>query len=260
MSSNILDKIVGKKAASLARRKQELPLENLIEACGRKTRSRRDFRKSIKNRGRVSVIAEVKKASPSAGIIRKDFNPAAIIKEYERSGVDAISVITEEDYFLGSPDMLSLVKSCSTRPSLMKDFLIDQYQLHEAVYLDADCVLLIAKLLRGDMLAVFIQKAEELQLPSLVEVHDAGELDRALSAGARIIGINNRNLDTFEVDIRITLELASSIPDNVIKVSESGIKAREDIAALYSAGIDAVLVGESLMRADDIGSRLKELF
>ncbi len=259
MRANILDKIAEKKALRVMEQKRILPVERLAELRGPDALPRRDFRKAVKNEGRISVIAEVKKASPSAGVIRKDFNPADIIKEYESSGADAISVITEEDYFMGSPDILPLVKSLSRRPALMKDFIIDEYQLHSAVFYGADCVLLIAKLLGGEKLAGFIRRAEELGLDSLVEVHDMSELDCALSAGAGIIGINNRDLDTFEVDMETTMELVPRIPASAVKVSESGIKTRDDIDRLYSAGVDAVLIGESLMRADDIGARLREL-
>lgn len=259
MSSSILDRIAGKKAETVSRQKQRLPLKALLETSPVRNYSKRDFGSSIKNEGRASVIAEVKKASPSAGVIRKNFNPVEIIKNYEKSGADAISVITEEDFFLGSPDTLRLVKKLSGCPALMKDFIIDEYQLYAAASMGADCVLLIARLLPGGKLADFVCKAAELNMDSLVEVHDGKELDSALGAEAKIIGINNRNLETFEVDIRTTLDIAPGIPEGVIKVSESGISTKDDVKKLYSAGIDAVLIGEVLMRAEDPGAKLREL-
>ncbi len=259
MSSNILDRIAGKKAETVSRQKQRLPLEALLKASPSRNSSGPDFCAGIKNEGRISIIAEVKKASPSAGVIRKNFNPAEIIREYEKAGADAISVITEEDFFMGSPDTLRLAKEISGRPALMKDFVIDEYQLYAAAGMGADCVLLIAKLLQGVKLADFVRRAAELNMDSLVEVHDCRELDRALGAGAKIIGINNRNLETFEVDIETTMDIAPRIPGGVIKVSESGIRTRDDVKNLYSAGLDAVLIGEILMRAEDPGARLREL-
>jgi indole-3-glycerol phosphate synthase len=260
MSSNILEKIRASKLERLEQLKKELPFGKLLELNASKDKAeKRNFGESIKNKGRISLIAEIKKASPSAGIIRNEFNPGEIAQEYERAGADAVSVLTEEKYFKGSLDNLALVKTLTKSPVLMKDFIIDEYQLYQALEYGADCVLLIVKLLTEKAVMRFVKKAEELGLETLVEAHNQNEIEIAEGSGAKIIGINNRNLETFETDIKTTLGLAKIIPGKTIKVSESGIKNAEDIKKLYSEGIDAVLVGEILMRSGDIGLKMKEL-
>ncbi len=260
MSCNILDKIIERKRLSLIESKRSLPLKKLIEFNdSQKNRIARDFKKSLQNPGRISLIAEVKKASPSAGVIREDFDPGMIIARYEASSVDAISVITEENFFMGSPDSLALVKSFSSKPALMKDFVIDEYQIHSALCWGADAVLLIAKILSAEKLKGFISLSKELGLDCLVEAHDAPDIEKAAGAGAEIIGINNRDLETFNVDINTSVSLLGYIPGYAVKVSESGIRSKSDINALREAGADAVLAGEVLMRSADIAYGVKKL-
>jgi indole-3-glycerol phosphate synthase len=260
MSSNILEIIKESKIESLKKRKKELPLDKLMALNTEgKLLEKRHFGKAVKNKGRISLIAEIKKASPSAGLIREEFNPAEIAKEYERAGSDAVSVLTEEKYFKGCMDNLAEVKKITKSPVLMKDFIIDEYQLHMAVNYGADCVLLIVRLLTDAVLSEFIQKAESLGLEALVEAHNQREIETAVGAGAKIIGINNRNLESFETNITNTFELAKNIPAGIIKVSESGIKEFDDIRGLSSEGIDAVLIGETLMRSIDIKLKIREL-
>ncbi len=260
MSFSILDQIVARKKKRVEGLKESMPLEMLIEYNRLNKKSRKgNFKGALKNRDRISIIAEVKKASPSAGVIREDFDPVSIIKTYDSMPVDAVSVITEEDFFKGSIETLALVERLSDKPALMKDFIIDEYQLHDALRWDADCVLLIAKILAPELLEEFISKSKRLGLDSLVEVHSRSELDAAVSAGAEIVGINNRNLETFEVDIETTINLIDHVPEHIVRVSESGVRTGDDIKRLFASGVDAVLIGEVLMRSKDISLKLREL-
>ncbi|MBN2105995.1 MAG: indole-3-glycerol phosphate synthase TrpC [Deltaproteobacteria bacterium] len=209
--------------------------------------------------GQAAVIAEVKKASPSKGVIREQFDPVAIAREYEAHGAAAISVLTEQRFFQGSPGYLPAIRKQVCIPVLRKDFLFDIYQIYEARSLGADALLLIAAILEKDKLCELLCLTRELGMDALVEVHTREELDRVLATGARIIGINNRNLSTFKTDIATTVELVRGIPDDRIVVSESGIGSRADILMLSSAGVDAFLIGESLMRQESPGARLAEL-
>jgi indole-3-glycerol phosphate synthase len=207
----------------------------------------------------LSFICEVKKASPSKGVIAGDFPYLRIAQEYEAAGAAAISVLTEPEHFLGDPRYLQEIAAEVTIPVLRKDFVIDAYQLYEAKIWGAQAVLLICALLDTDTLAGYIKIAGELGISALVEIHDEAEAEQALAAGARIIGINNRDLNTFNVDLGVTARLKKLIPAGVITVTESGIKSPDDIRALKDTGIDAVLIGESLMRAPDKKQFLTEL-
>jgi indole-3-glycerol phosphate synthase len=201
----------------------------------------------------------VKKASPSAGVLRAGFDPIGIAKTYAGAGAAAISVLTDAPFFQGSLEDLSAIRAAVTTPLLRKDFILDRYQFLEARLAGADAVLLIAEILKGRDLSVLVKEAGELGLQTLVELYDAENLQRVLDSGARMIGVNNRNLRTFETRLEHTLELADRVPADRCLVSESGIRSRADVARLHQAGVKAVLVGETLMRAGDIGKKLREL-
>lgn len=205
------------------------------------------------------MIAEVKKASPSKGLIRPDFEPVTIAKTYESAGASAISVLTDEKYFQGSIEYLKSIRQAVDLPLLRKDFVIDAYQIYEARAAGADAILLIVAALSREQLVEFGGLARELGMGALIEVHTAEELDVALSTDEPIIGINNRNLQTFETTLDTTIELASRIPSDRVIVSESGIFTRADVERLTAAGVDAILVGESLMREPDPGVKVREL-
>jgi indole-3-glycerol phosphate synthase len=219
----------------------------------------RDFTGALTQPEGIAVIAEVKKASPSAGVIRADFDPVAIARTYEAHGAAAISVLTDSEFFQGSLAYLSAIHSAVNCPILRKDFILDRYQLLEARAAGADAVLLIAECLLGDKLATLQRQAVELGLHTLIELHDAEQLPRVLDAGGPVIGINNRDLRSFTTRIEHTLELLPRIPPDHIVVSESGIGSHGDLLRLAAAGAKAVLVGESLMRAPDIGRALDAL-
>ncbi|MFB0505568.1 MAG: indole-3-glycerol phosphate synthase TrpC, partial [Thermodesulfobacteriota bacterium] len=206
-----------------------------------------------------SIIAEVKRHSPSKGRIRQDFDPLQIAILYQENGAAAVSVLTDKEFFEGDRTYLSGIRKVVDLPLLRKDFIIDPYQIYETRILGGDALLLIARLLAKEQLREYIRLAESVGLSPLVEVHTREELDKALASGAQIIGINNRNLETFSTDLRITRDLAPCIPGDRLVVSESGINTREDIETLTKAGIHSFLVGEALMRAADIGGKLREL-
>jgi indole-3-glycerol phosphate synthase len=206
-----------------------------------------------------AVIAELKKASPSKGLIRADFNAPKLAADLESAGAAALSVLTDEQFFQGSLHNLELASAATCIPCLRKDFIVDEFQLFEARACRADAILLIVAALEQDQLVALKQRARELQLDALVEVHDATELDRALSGGCDLIGVNNRNLHTFEVTLNTSFDLVKRIPAGVIKVAESGIDSATDIARLRDAGFDAFLIGESLMRAANPGEALRKL-
>ena len=198
--------------------------------------------------GKLALIAEVKKASPSAGVIVESFDPVAIAKNYARAGVEAISVLTDERFFQGHLGYLGLIRDEVRQPLLRKDFILDPLQIMEAAMAGADAILLIVAALTQDELNFLLETAVLYQLDALVEVHTLAELDRALETPARIVGINNRNLATFEVDLSVTENLSEQVPDEIVLVSESGIKTAEDLARIKACGVDAVLIGEALMR------------
>jgi indole-3-glycerol phosphate synthase len=208
--------------------------------------------------GQVNLIAEVKKASPSRGSFLKDMNPASLASSYQYNGARAVSVITEERYFQGSPHYINEVKENIQIPILRKDFIIDERQLYESRLLGADAILLIARLLPGRLLQL-VELAQHLGMEALVETHDRDELKQALDTPTRIIGINNRNLQTFQVDINLCLELISLVPEGIYCIAESGISSVTDMLALESHGFKGALVGEALVTAADIGSKTREL-
>jgi indole-3-glycerol phosphate synthase len=252
----MLDKLTAAARVATERRRRLVPEAELVrqaEACPVPP----DFRQALLGQG-VAVIAEVKKASPSRGVIRPDFDPVAIALDYAESGADAISVLTEEEYFLGSPEYLkriALATGGQRMPLLRKDFITEDYQVYEARAWGAGAVLLIAGILEASRLKSLLALSRELGLAALVEVHDEAETGRAVEADAGIIGINNRDLKTFQVDIRTTERLRPLVPDDRLVVTESGITGRQDVVYLDGLGIDAVLVGEALMR----GLPLREL-
>ncbi len=219
----------------------------------------RDFAAALAGEGEIRLIAEIKRASPSKGVIRRDFNARAIAKGYADAGAAVISVLTDERFFQGSLQHLELVRGVVSIPLLRKDFILDPYQLWEARLAGADAVLLIVAMLSDDELSSLLFEADELGLAALVEVHDEDDLDRALANDTRVIGINNRNLDTFEVDTKTTERLRRLIPEQKIIVSESGITKRDDLLRLQELGIHAALVGETLMRSPDPGKKAAEL-
>ena len=254
----ILDEIVARKWQEVAAAKaatSDAELERLVAdrpPC-------RGFAAALRRPGEVAVIAEVKKASPSAGVIRPDFDPVAVARTYERHGAACLSVLTDADFFQGSRADLRAVRAAVSLPVLRKDFVLDRRQLLEARADGADAALLIAEILPGDRLATLHREAVALGLDVLVELHDADQLPRVLDAGATLVGINNRDLRTFQTRLDHTLDLLPRVPAGVTVVSESGIRDRADLDRLAAAGASAVLVGESLMRSADIGAALDAL-
>ena len=256
----ILEKIVADSRAELEARKKSLPLEELKKAV-LAAPAPLDFAAALCGDD-IQLIAEIKKASPSKGIIRHDFNPEEIAQIYAGNGAAAISVLTEARYFQGNLDHLKAVRTAlgtDCLPLLRKDFIYDSYQVYETRACGADALLLIVAILDPQQLSGLLNLSHELGMTCLVEVHNEAELEVALSSGARIIGVNNRDLNTFAVDLAVTGRLRPLIPPDRIVVSESGIKNRSDIARLREWGVNAVLVGESLMSAPDIAVRMKEL-
>lgn len=240
----ILEDIVNYKIKQLEEEKKQLPLyefeHKIIDIATR------DFKASL-SKDRISIIAEIKKASPSKGVIKADFNAEAIGKVYEKINIDAISILTEKEFFKGKDEYIRLVEAVTTKPLLRKDFIVDEYQIFQAKYIGADAILLIVSVLKGK-LKNFYKLAKELGLQCLVEVHNREELEIALEAEADIIGVNNRNLKDFTVNIKNTEELIKFVPKDKIIVSESGIKNAEDILYLNSIGAKAALIGETFMR------------
>jgi len=256
---SILRKITEKKRERLDYAKRKIPLRDLKSRILDREKYR-DFTTAIKRNGeQIKFIAEIKKASPSRGVIREEFDVPKIARIYEDKAVDAVSVITEEDFFLGTLNYIPLVKETVTKPVLRKDFIIDEYQIYESAAYGADALLLIAALLEGAQTEEYLCLSRELGLSVLCEVHNHDELERILQLDAGIIGINNRNLNTFAVDINTTFLLKKEMPSGKISVSESGIRTRNDVVRLEHAGIDAVLIGTALLESADIGSRIDEL-
>lgn len=258
-SGTYLDRIVPAVAEHLQERRKVLPLSILESATrGRSSERGAAFQAALAAPG-MSLIAEVKRASPSKGLIRPSLDVAAVVSAYERGGARALSVLTEADYFRGSLVDLEEAVAATLLPVLRKDFIIDEYQVYEARVSGAAAVLLIAALLPDQRLAELAQAAEELGLAVLLEVHDGWELDRALAVDSAIIGINNRDLRTFEVSLDTTLRLAPQAPAGRLLVGESGITSREDVERLAACGVDGVLVGEGLLRAEDLEGAARAL-
>ncbi len=254
----ILDKIYQYKLKEVSDTKKCMPLKILKKRC-RISATVGAFGTAIQGKSGMRMIAEVKKASPSAGIIREDFDCVDIATQYESSGAAAISVLTDREFFKGDLSYLTEVNERVKIPLLRKDFLIDQYQIYEARVAGAEAILLIARLLTKEQIDSFLSIARDLGMECLVEVHNKEELEQVLETRSQIIGINNRDLDTFETNLDTSLQLRSLIPGGKILVSESGIKTRDDVKRLEEAGFDAILVGETLMRSSKISVKIKEL-
>jgi indole-3-glycerol phosphate synthase len=256
---SILNKIVEKKKERLNVLKIGIPLREIRLKASDVERPK-NFKDAIKREYcSIKLIAEIKKASPLSGVIRQDFDPVTIASLYEKKAVDAISVLTEEDYFQGKIEYLQEVKKVANRPLLRKDFIFDEYQLYESKANGADAILFIASLLDKKQAAEYLHLAEELGLSVLFEVHDFKELEMALLIKADIIGINNRDLKTSTIDLNTTFKLKKELPLNKIVVSESGIKTREDVKRLEDAGIDSMLVGTAFLEEVDIAKKIDEL-
>ena len=256
---SILDKIVAKKREELAASKRTVPMESLREAIADRPPAL-DFAGALRKDG-ISLIAEVKKASPSKGLLREDFRPVELAATYVENGASAVSVITD-GHFLGEPDHLSAVKdsgSSGDAPVLRKDFLFDPYQVYEARAIGADSYLLIVDILSPEQLSELIRVGLSLGMTPLVETHNAVEIDIAVGAGAEVIGINNRDLHTFITDLATTEELAPRIPSDKVIVSESGISTPDDLVRLQRFAVDAVLVGEALVTAEDTAAKVRSL-
>ena len=246
---SILDEIINNTKSKLDKRKNELPLDKIKKEIESSNFLENSFKNSLIDKEHA-IIAEIKKASPSAGIISEDFDPLKKAKEYEEFGASALSILTEEDYFLGSTKYLKDVKKITNLPILRKDFIVDTYQIYESKFIGADCILLIASILNDKQLREFSDLAETLQLDYLIEVHNEEELSRVELFSNAIIGVNNRNLKTFEVDIQNSVRLRNLYKRNNIFVAESGIKNKKDIDMLLANNINVFLIGESLMKGD----------
>ena len=260
--SDILQTILRRKAEEVAERSARVSLRELSARC-EGAPVPRGFAAALQAKvdaGLPAVIAEVKKASPSKGVIRPDFRPGEIAASYERGGAACLSVLTDVDFFQGADAYLQQARAACALPVLRKDFVVDAYQVYEARVLGADCVLLIVAALGDAALAELSHLALELGMDVLVEVHDIDELERALQVGAPLVGINNRSLRTFEVSLDTTLALKPAVPADRLLVTESGIATRDDVARMRAAGVHAFLVGESFMRAPDPGAELARLF
>jgi indole-3-glycerol phosphate synthase len=258
MMMSILDEIVASKHREVAAARRRMPLEE-IEAQAVSAPPPRDFRAALEGPGPIQLIAEVKKASPSARVIRDDFDPVAIARAYQDHGAACLSILTDAPYFQGHLSYLARARASVAIPLLRKDFLIDEYQVVEARLAGADAILLIAEILDDVALIALRQRAAGLGMATLVEFHDPDNLGRVLDSGADLVGINNRDLKTFTTDLDQTIRLRDRIPADVVLVSESGIRTRADALRLEAAGVQAILVGESLMRQPDVGLAVERL-
>ena len=245
----ILNNIVENTLTKLDIKKAELPLTEIISKLNELNLPKGAFKKSLLNKDQA-IIAEIKKASPSAGIISEDFDPIKKAKEYENFGASALSILTEEDFFQGSSEYLKEVKAMTSLPILRKDFMVDEYQIYEAKLIGADCILLIASILNDNEIQSFVDLAESLELDYLIEVHDLKELKRVEHFSNAMIGVNNRNLKTFDVDLNNSINLKKAFNGNNLFVAESGIKSQDDIDTLKAHDIHVFLIGESLMKGD----------
>jgi len=258
LSEDFLNKIIKEKKDFVKSQKANLS-EAQLQKKSQSISPKRSFAKSINKPGKISLVAEIKQASPSKGIIRQDFNPVDIALIYQDSGADALSALTEEKYFKGNVAHLKQIKEKTRLPVLRKDFIIDTYQIYESNLIGADAILLIAEILSEKELKEFVALASSLELDCLVETGDKKDLEKALKAGSKIIGINNRNLHTFEVDLGKAERLVSLIPKDKIIVVESGLSNHIQISVLKDLGANAVLIGETFLRAEDIKVKVKEL-
>lgn len=260
--SDVLDKIMAHKAEEVAYAKRQFSLADVKAKAGDVGDSR-GFATALGSSlsvGRSAVIAEIKKASPSKGVIRPDFRPSEIAESYQKYGASCLSVLTDEEFFKGSANYFSQAREACTLPMLRKDFMLDEYQVFESKAMEADCILLIVAALEDGLMQDLSGRAQELGLDVLVEVHDQHELERGLKLGMPMIGINNRNLRDFSTSLNTTIDLLESIPDGVVVVTESGIHTEDDVGLMREHQVNSFLVGEAFMRAEDPGKRLAELF
>ena len=260
--SDILDRILAVKADEIAAARRACPLEAMRERAAAAERPR-DFEGALRSKiagGAAAVIAEVKKASPSKGVLRGNFDPPAIAASYAAGGAACLSVLTDRQFFQGAPEFLAAARVACPLPALRKDFIVDPYQVFESRALGADCILLIVAALESAQMRDLESAAIGLGMAVLAEIHDAAELDRALELKTSLIGINNRNLRTFEVTLQTTLELSPRVPRDRLVITESGILTRADVATLRASQVNAFLIGEAFMRAADPGGALRELF
>ena len=259
---DILKKIISRKQEEISERQKNKKIEALIDEA-KSASPVRGFVDSMKKRiaaGDAAVIAEIKKASPSKGVMRENFNPAEIAKSYEKGGASCLSVLTDVDFFQGSDAYLQEARAACSLPVIRKDFIVDPYQVYEARAMGADCILLIVSVLDNQQLNQLYSLATALGMDVLIEVHDEQELQRSLPLGAHLVGINNRNLRTFETSLNTTIDMLKQIPDDRIVVTESGIHTAQDVALMRDNEVNAFLVGEAFMRADEPGNELNTLF
>ncbi|MBE9559284.1 MAG: indole-3-glycerol phosphate synthase TrpC [Proteobacteria bacterium] len=259
---DILIKILDRKREEITGRSAKVSIEELKQRC-ESADAVRGFIKSIENKinnGQSAVIAEIKKASPSKGLLRENFEPAEIARSYAGHGAACLSILTDKDYFQGDEEYLKQARAACDLPVIRKDFIIDPYQVYEARVIDADCILLIVAALDDETLQSLFDLAHELGMDVLMEVHDVREMQRALKTGARLIGINNRNLRNFDTSLDTTLSMLGMVDENHILVTESGIHSKDDVQLMRDKNVNAFLVGEAFMRAEDPGEKLAELF
>lgn len=260
--SDVLDKIMAHKAEEVAHAKRQVSLAD-VTAKANDTADSRGFAKALSSSlsaGRSAVIAEVKKASPSKGVIREDFRPHDIAESYQKYGASCLSVLTDQEFFKGSAEYFAQAREACTLPMLRKDFMLDDYQVFESKAMQADCILLIVAALEDGLMQDLAGRAQELGLDVLVEVHNQQELERGLKLNMPMIGINNRDLRDFSTSLNTTIDLLESIPGEVVVVTESGIHTEDDVGLMREHNVNSFLVGEAFMRADDPGKRLAELF
>lgn len=257
---SILDKILASKILEIKEKKRQKSLQQLKESLSKRKTEIRDFAAALGKPGTLNIMAEVKKASPSGGLIRKNFDHIAIAKAYQKSQlVSAMSVLTDEIYFQGNLSFISDIKTITTIPIFRKDFIIDEYQVYESYLAEADALLLIVAALTAEELKHLIQVTHHLKMECLVETHSKEEVETALHAGAKVIGINARDLKTFTLDKTLFSQLSPLLPDGIVKVAESGLETREELQAIYSQGANAALIGSSFMKAENINQKLKEV-
>lgn len=255
---NILNTIIKQKEKELKLLKKRIKKQSLISASAKRKKTL-NFKSAVSKAGKLNIIGEIKRSSPSAGLLKKDFNPLAIAACYKKNGVAALSVLTDETFFGGSLSYIKLIKEKVDLPILRKDFIIDEYQIYESCVWGADAVLLIAAILPVERLKKFITLAEKLNMSALVEVHTKKDIQKALDSKARIIGVNNRDLKNFKVDLNTTKKALKFIPEGKIVVSESGIKTKKDLLYLKKAGVNAALIGEIFMKAGNLEKKLSSL-
>ena len=259
---DILQRILQRKVEEIT---EAAAKESLVDVSKRAQSALpvRGFIQSIENKiaaGQAAVIAEIKKASPSKGVMRENFIPSEIAQSYEKGGAACLSILTDRDFFQGAPEFLLQAREATNLPVIRKDFIIDPYQVYEARAMNADCILLIVSALGDATLNELLALAHHLQMDVLMEVHDREEMERAIQSGAKLIGVNNRNLRTFEVSLQTTLDMLDMLPDDRILVTESGIHVPEDVKLMRENNVNSFLVGEAFMRADEPGEKLAELF